>query len=172
MPFWRNSSIVFTEVEATDYLHRAFTLFEVISHTFLHFELYHHPEKGRVCVLISILQMGSLPFEVAPQELQGQVRTRRFAPPCCCLWKSLDKAITIPRTDCGRLGRATLQWEQKQLLCGLGLRSVILYVETNCPFNYCVGCTEIDVHSLSHWQHPEWPRCSTWRSAKFQTWCS
>lgn len=163
VPFWRNSSAVFTEVKAIDsffFLYRAFTSFEVISHTFLHFDLYHNPEKGRASILLSNLQMGNLHFGVAPWEWWSKVRTWGFSPPLCCLWKSLDKAVTISRTHCGWLGRAKLQREQKRLLCGLGLHSVILYVEANCPFNYCVGCTEIDAHSLSHWQQPEWPRCS------------
>lgn len=59
------------------------------------------------------------------------------------------------RADCSQPGVAELRGEQKGLLCGLRLHSMILYVETNCPFNYCVGCTEIDEHSLSHWQQPE-----------------
>lgn len=51
----------------------------------------------------------------------------------------LDKALTIPRPDCGWPGKTKLQRVHKRLLCGLRLHSVILYVEANCPFNYCVG---------------------------------
>lgn len=54
------------------------------------------------------------------------------------------------RADRSQPGVAELQGEQNGLLCGLRLHSMILYVEANCPFNYCVGCTEIDEHSLSH----------------------
>lgn len=72
--------------QLTVYLYRAFTLFKAISPTFLHFELYHNPEKGRVCILIPILQMEVCLWR-APWELQGQVRTRGFSPLLCSLWK-------------------------------------------------------------------------------------
>lgn len=70
------------------------------------------------------------------------------------------KQPLFPGQTVARLGKAKLQGEQERLLCGLGLHAVILYVEANCPFNYCAGCTEIEAHSLSHWQQPGWPRCS------------
>lgn len=50
---------MFTEVKAIDCL---FVL-EVISHTFLHFDLYHSSEKGRVRILISNLQVGNISLE-------------------------------------------------------------------------------------------------------------
>lgn len=41
------------------YLYRDFLLLEGISHTFLHSDLYHSPEKGRVRIPVSSLQMGN-----------------------------------------------------------------------------------------------------------------
>lgn len=172
--FWRNPSVMFTEVKAIDCLF--VQRFYVAGSDFTHISsFWSAPQPWERQSLYSHFQFagGKLQFGMAPWESWGKVRNRtwRCSPPLCYLWKSLNKAATIPRTDCGQSGRAKLQREQKWLLCGLGLHSVILYVEANCPFNYCVGCTEIDVHSLNHWQQPEWPRCSEGRSAKFQTWC-
>lgn len=57
-------------------LYKAFTLFEVIAHTVVHFDLSHNPEKGRVHSLISSLRVGNRWFPVDPREGWGKVRER------------------------------------------------------------------------------------------------
>lgn len=98
-------------------------------------------------------------FRVAPWEGWSQGRSRTQAGPSPATLLPLKGTETPPdktaQADCCQPGVAELQGARKRLLCGLRLHSAILYVEANCPFNYCVGCTEIDEHSLSHRQQPE-----------------
>lgn len=172
-PLWRNSSIMFTEVKAIGclFIQSLYIVWSNFTHISSFWAVPQPWERQSLYSYFHFVD-GKSAFRSASMEITGPGKDQGILCTTLLPLKVPRQSSHYSQDRLWLAGRAKLQREQKQLLCGLGLRSVILYVETNCPFNYCVGCTEIDVHSLSHWQQPEWPRCSTWRSAKFQTWCS